>query len=794
MNSKPDSELLIKLTAIPESPGWKRKLIIGLRVILVSIHRFMVDDCLMKASGLAYTTIVTLIPTLTVAFALLTVASGIQGRQDEIYVEVNSFLLKNNIQFDITPYWETLSDIISTASQIGAIGFIVFIFSATAVLRSLEKTFHSIWNIDLHRSFISKFILYFFLITFGPLLFVVGKGISNQITDSVKAPHLKSVVLAKNGEIWVAGEKGNIGTLTDLKSKINFIPKDSIDFENMLCVDFTLIDKGSCKKPNISKENFFRIRSLGNYLYAISEEGNLLISANSGKNWKLHSFKNITVTDFGVSDLDSIFILTGDTRTIRYEVGKSLTELKRFSEPGITPVKVRFFSNKEGYVLDKEGRLWKTVDAGINFTSQIISKKGLNDIYFLTRNTGFVVGENGAIFRSKDGGATWTDVSHKKFSYERVWAFASPKQQDFDLFVLNNLGEILLSEDEGANWSVAYRAKGGAILDLIHQSAKANQIMQVVDQTSLTSESEVIPETDGLGFGSKDESDDKTGLNANMLGILGVGEYNKIIRIENDEKGNPTWKKYQGGVRFFSLYTMLQLLLPLLSIWIFFILLFTIIPNAKVPIRASVIGGAITSVILIIFFWGFINIYITSFTEKTMLIYKALAAIPIFLLTIYSIGAIILFGAELTATLQFPDRYLLPKHPFESIDTFVKYEYYHTIQFLIFVYETQKNKGKLLKMNDIRKSLQIPEKDAKQILTSLERSEFISISENGSISPVKLIEQVSLLDLYEKTVTVSLGAPMDNQTGQAKTLEKLKDIESKLKMQLQSVWLKDMIG
>jgi membrane protein len=784
MIPKQADPFLVKLTTIPESPGWKRKLVLGLRVILVSIHRFNVDDCLMQASGLAYTTIVTLVPTLTVVFALLTVASGIQGRQDEIFAEVNTFLLKNNIQFDITPYWETMSDIINTASQIGAVGFIVFIFSATAVLRSLEKSFHMIWKIDLHRSFISKFVFYFFLITFGPLLFVVGKGISNQITDAVRAPHLKSIVITEKGQIWIAGEKGNIGTLSDLKSKINFIPRNTIDFENMLCVDFSLIETATCKKPDIGKENFFRIRAYGEDLYAISEEGSLLFSRNQGKTWNLHTFKNLVVTDFGIANENTIFILTGDTRTLRYDLGKSLTEMKRFSEKGITPVKVRFFEGKDGFILDREGRLWKTTDGGVTFNAQVVSNKSLNDIYFLSRNVGFVVGDSGAIFRTKDGGTTWVALDHKKFSYERVWAFVSPKKQDFDLFVLNNLGEILLSEDEGETWAIAYKPKGGAILDLIHLNP--NQSLSSLGSTAVSEEV--------LDADHKDENEDLKGLNSDMLGILGVGEYNKVIRIENDEKGLPIWKKYQGGLKLFSLFTMLQLILPLLSVWVFFVLLYTIIPNTKVPIKASFIGAAITGIVIIVFFWGFLNIYLTSFTEKTMIIYKALAAIPIFLLTIYSVGAILLFGAEVTATLQFPDRYLLPRHPFESVDTFVKHEFYHTIRFLSLVYDSQQKNGSLITTETIRKDLLIPEKDVNQIQENLEKAELISISEKGSISAVKLREQLTLLEIYEKTITSSFGAPTEYGQDSSKTNTQLQDIEAKFKGQLKTIFMKDLIS
>lgn len=55
MNDTTKSPLLVRLTAIPEENGWKRKLILSIRVLLVSVHRFMKDDCLIIGSSLAYT-------------------------------------------------------------------------------------------------------------------------------------------------------------------------------------------------------------------------------------------------------------------------------------------------------------------------------------------------------------------------------------------------------------------------------------------------------------------------------------------------------------------------------------------------------------------------------------------------------------------------------------------------------------------------------------------------------------------------------------------------------------------
>lgn len=151
---------LIDSDKIPEK-GLLRTFVIFIRIILGSAYRFIKDDCLMQASGISYTTIVSLIPMLTVALSLITITSGLENRKEEIFDTINTFILQSNISIDINPYLETIGDLIDTASQIGAIGFITLVFSATAVLRSLENAFNGIWKIHSNRSLFQKLIFYF---------------------------------------------------------------------------------------------------------------------------------------------------------------------------------------------------------------------------------------------------------------------------------------------------------------------------------------------------------------------------------------------------------------------------------------------------------------------------------------------------------------------------------------------------------------------------------------------------------------------------------------------------------
>lgn len=84
-------------------------------------------------------------------------------------------------------------------------------------------------------------------------------------------------------------------------------------------------------------------------------------------------------------------------------------------------------------------------------------------------------------------------------------------------------------------------------------------------------------------------------------------------------------------------------LLPYVTIFVAFFLLYYALPNCHVPVLSAALGGIIATLFFEIAKYGF-SIYVTTFANYK-LIYGALAIIPIFLLWLYIVWLIILFGA-----------------------------------------------------------------------------------------------------------------------------------------------------
>jgi membrane protein len=467
-------------------------------------------------------------------------------------------------------------------------------------------------------------------------------------------------------------------------------------------------------------------------MVAISQEGVLLESFDNNENWKITYFLNSRFKDFTMIDENNILILKESGDVFRYSNFEKVEYilLKNLIKTSIA-TRVRFYDSKLGFILDEDGNLWISKDGGATFTMSKVSNNRLEDIAILSREIFFLVGEKGGIYKTLDGGLTWKDISHKNITFSKIWNLKDSNKEV--LLVLNNFDQILRSEDMGENWSVTYTPENGALLSL-------------------------VPINPRFGFKALNPDDDETEeavkeqeqsqiqqTSVEKADILAVGEFGKISLGELKED-RVEFKKVSGGEALFSFYSLIRITFPLLAVWLFFLMLYTLIPNAKVPLKAAMSGSIITSIIFLLFLYAF-GIYIRSFSGSTFVIYRALAAVPLFLLGVYSVSNIILLGAEITATLQFRDRYL-------SDSIFIQKEvepdsiFFNAIQLILMVYSYQKKEKTLPSEEKLRFTLGIPSNEFSLIKKRLLKAELLLISEKGILIPTLASDDLFVLDIH----------------------------------------------
>jgi membrane protein len=143
------------------------------------IRRFFADQCTTNAAALTYTTLFAVVPMMTVAFSMLSAIPAFQNTGEEI----QGFIFRNFVPSAGETLQQYLRDFTIQARQMTWVGVAILAATAFWMLVTIEKTFNTIWRIRKSRRGVSSFLLYWAILSLGPLLLGGGFAVSTYITS-----------------------------------------------------------------------------------------------------------------------------------------------------------------------------------------------------------------------------------------------------------------------------------------------------------------------------------------------------------------------------------------------------------------------------------------------------------------------------------------------------------------------------------------------------------------------------------------------------------------------------------
>ena len=143
---------------------WKRG------AILV-FTRFREDRLAQTAGSLTFTTSIALVPLFTVVLAAFTVFPLFGQFQAGIQRWLVESLMPDGISRQVLGY---LTQFSSKASRIGVAGLMALVFSAIALILTIDHTLNAIWRVRAPRSWIKRTVLYWTAMTLGPMVIALG--------------------------------------------------------------------------------------------------------------------------------------------------------------------------------------------------------------------------------------------------------------------------------------------------------------------------------------------------------------------------------------------------------------------------------------------------------------------------------------------------------------------------------------------------------------------------------------------------------------------------------------------
>lgn len=182
--------------------------------------------------------------------------------------------------------------------------------------------------------------------------------------------------------------------------------------------------------------------------------------------------------------------------------------------------------------------------------------------------------------------------------------------------------------------------------------------------------------------------------------------------------------------------------IPLIMQFAVFSLLFWVVPHRRVRWRHCLIGGLVAALLFEILKWGF-SFYLTR-AETYRIVYGALATIPIFLLWLYLSWSVILFGAEVAASI--PDwradreaQMRGPAPPAECLAVAIA---------ILRAIWTAGCEGRRLRREELEKQVPGGSEITSRVLHHLIATDYVVTTEDDRVAIVRDLGEVSLFDLH----------------------------------------------
>lgn len=146
-------------------------------------ERFNEDHLGLTASSLTFTTIISIVPLFTVALAVFSVFPMFSQMQSILQLWLVDSLIPDNISRQVLSY---LGQFAANASKIGWVGALVFLVTAVTLILTIDVKLNDIWRVRKMRSLTRRILVYWGLLTLGPLLLGMSLSLSSYAISSSK--------------------------------------------------------------------------------------------------------------------------------------------------------------------------------------------------------------------------------------------------------------------------------------------------------------------------------------------------------------------------------------------------------------------------------------------------------------------------------------------------------------------------------------------------------------------------------------------------------------------------------
>ncbi|MBB1487447.1 YihY family inner membrane protein [Oceanospirillum sediminis] len=149
----------------------------GIGFIRFMFRRFQKNESQKTAAYLTYTTLFAIVPLMTVTYGILSALPSVQNAGEQF----QDLLFSNFVPESGQVLQDYLKEFARQARSLTVVGGVFLVVTSVLMMSAIEKSFNQIWSVSNSRKGASSFLLYWAILTLGPILIGVGLAASSYV-------------------------------------------------------------------------------------------------------------------------------------------------------------------------------------------------------------------------------------------------------------------------------------------------------------------------------------------------------------------------------------------------------------------------------------------------------------------------------------------------------------------------------------------------------------------------------------------------------------------------------------
>lgn len=151
------------------------------RFIRLVATNFLKDDCPYRASALAFTSLLAIVPLMTVGLFIITIFPVF----NDYSAPIQNFIFENFVPNTGKIVQNYLQQFVSQVSRLSMPGTLFLFVTAILLMVTIEHSMNTIWRVKNSRHGVAAFLLYWAILSLGPVLLGLSLAFSSYLSTLV---------------------------------------------------------------------------------------------------------------------------------------------------------------------------------------------------------------------------------------------------------------------------------------------------------------------------------------------------------------------------------------------------------------------------------------------------------------------------------------------------------------------------------------------------------------------------------------------------------------------------------